>query len=255
MGAFSTQQLGRGGWPPQRDLPELNIAYLIQATLSNLEQLFNNAEKIKEQYGLALTITEKELKDIKEIHAPKRLFGRKFINDTANVYSRRNNVWKKVKWAATDEAGLRLLLKDIGYFNKRLESLLHPVDRSYCETNGDAVMRSIVTRSPDKGLLDVLYGTLDTVDGAIAAAARLKQRSYVLELIKPSSNSTSGAATPASEIPEQRDMTTAQRHLSGRSMKNLDLRKDYKQLAFKTGRPALQQREIAFYEGTTVIVE
>jgi Prion-inhibition and propagation len=124
-----------------KDPPKLNVSHpeIVQATLANLEQLLGNAGKIKEQYGLALTITEEELNDAT---APGRLFGRtlgkvkpQFMNDTAKVYTRRNSVWKKVRWASIDEAGLRLLLEDIKYFNKRLESLLHPVDQSHYEAD------------------------------------------------------------------------------------------------------------------------
>jgi hypothetical protein len=90
--------------------PELNVSYphIVQGTLSNLERLLGDAEKIKEEYGLTLTISDEELKDVT---ADRRLFGRtlgkvkpQFLNDTAKVYSRRNNVWKKVKWAAVDAA-------------------------------------------------------------------------------------------------------------------------------------------------------
>ena len=101
------------------DPPELNVSNpaLVQHTLGNLEQLLTNAKKLKEDYGLDVTLTEEE---IHEVHTPNRLFGYfldktkpQFINDTAKVYARRNNAWKKMKWGAVDSEKLRLLLKDV----------------------------------------------------------------------------------------------------------------------------------------------
>lgn len=98
------------------DPPELNVSNpaLVQNTLANLEQLLTNAAKLKAHYGLDVTLTEEE---IREVHTPNRLFGfllektkPQFINDTAKVYARRNNAWKKVKWGAIDSDRLRLLL-------------------------------------------------------------------------------------------------------------------------------------------------
>jgi Prion-inhibition and propagation len=246
-----------------KDPPQLNISYpeIVQATLANLEQLLSDAEKIQEQYGLTYTITDEELQDI---NAPKRLFGRtlgkvkpQFVNDTARVYSRRNNVWKKVKWASMDQAGLRLLLKDIRYFNERLESLLHPVDQSRHETDSNAVMRSIVTRSPNRALLDALSEPLETVDGTIAASARLKQKGLLLELLRSSDNSISGTATPTRQ--EKLVLPTANstiRQKSPRSSgRNSHLQRNPKQLVLSKGPPKWASRELASYDLETVIVE
>lgn len=246
-----------------KDPPELNISYpeIVQATLANLEQLLGNAGNIKEQYGLGLTITEEELEDVT---APRRFFGRtlgtvkpQFVNDTAKVYSRRNSVWKKVRWASTDEAGLRLLLKDIKYFNKRLESLLHPADQSRYRTDSNSVMRSIVNRSPDKSLLDILSGTLDTVDGAIAASARLKQKGFLLDLLGPFHDSTSGTATSTmQEKLVSLNINPAHRKQSpAKGAKNLQLPQDPNQLVLTTTWQSLPSREIATYANATVIVE
>jgi Prion-inhibition and propagation len=242
--------------------PELNVSYphIVQGTLSNLERLLGDAEKIKEEYGLTLTISEEEFQDV---NTERRLFGRtlgkvkpQFVNDTTKVYSRRNNVWKKVRWAATDAAGLRLLLKDIRYFNKRLESLLHPVDRNRYDTDSNAVMRSIVTRVSDKNLLDILSGTLDPVDSAIAASARLKQKGYLLELLEPYHSSSSGTATPTGHGKSASVVlkSTHRRQSPGDSLKASDLQRDAKQLVLKTG-SRFSSREVGSYADAPVIIE
>jgi Prion-inhibition and propagation len=185
------------------------------------------------------------------------------VNDTAKAYSRRNNVWKKVKWASTDEAGLRLLLKDIKYFNKRLESLLHPVDQIHYEKDSNAVMRSIVTRSSDRTLLDNLSGTLDTVDPAIAASAHLKQKAFLLELLSPTQGSRgpqgspSGSATPTGheKLAFPTSTPVYRQKIPTRGLNNSHLQKDPNRLMLKTMSHSLQSREIASYEDATIIVE
>ena len=131
-------------------------------------------------------------KEIREMHTSNGTFARlldklkpQFINDTAKVYARRNNAWKKVKWGAINSDRLRLLLRDIRYFNERLSEALHPSDQQLNYKDGNTVLRSIVSQSPDKALLDAMSGPLGTVDGAVAAAARLRYQGLLLELIGP----------------------------------------------------------------------
>ena len=238
--------------------PELNVSNpaLVHKTLSNLEQLLTNAGKLKEQYGLDITVTEEE---IREVHTPNRLFGRfldrtkpQFINDTAKVYARRNNAWKKVKWGAIDSDRLRLLLKDIHFFNKRLLSVLHPLDRDLNYRDGNTVLRSIVAQSPDKALLDAMSGPLDMVDGAIAAAARLRHKGFLLELIGLPSCAPSG--TSQSTGSTTRMSTTQHKRSLLKGAKDLQLSPDLL-LHCQDNVSAMVSREIAQYDGNPVIVE
>ena len=238
--------------------PELNFSNpaLVQHTLANLEQLLTNAAKFKEHYGLDVTVTEEE---IREVHTPTRLFGfllekikPQFINDTAKVYARRNNAWKKVKWGAIDSDRLRLLLKDIRYFNQRLLTLLHPLDQESNYRDGNTVLRSIVAQSPDKALLDAMSGPLDTVDGAVAAAARLRHKGLLLELIGLPSCRSSGAS--------QRTGSTTRISTTQHSSSPLKGAKDFQRspdlLSLCRGHiSARVSREVAKYDGNPVIIE
>lgn len=240
------------------DPPELNVSNpaLVQSTLANLEQLLSDAAKIKEHYGLDITVTEEE---IRELHVPTRLFAYllektkpQFMNDTAKVYARRNNAWKKVKWGAIDSDRLRLLLKDIRYFNKRLLSVLHPLEQELNYKDGNTVLRSIVAQSRDKALLDVMSGPLDMVDGAVAAAARLKHKGLLLELIGqpncgPSGNSQGIEPTLSLSAPRYRGA-----QLKG--AKDLQRSPDLLSLCQRQ-HPAILSREVARYDGNPVIVE
>lgn len=241
-----------------KDPPELNVSNpaLIQNTLSNLEQLLTNAAKIKEHYGLVITPTEEE---IREVHAPNRPFGYllektkpQFINDTAKVYARRNSPWKKVKWGAIDSDRLRLLLKDIRYFNKRLLSMLHPLEQELNYRDGNTVLRSIVAQSPDKALLDTMSGPLDMADGAVAAAARLRHKGLLLELIGLPS-----CRPPATFQGTNSDTKMSSAHITSSPLIGAkDLQRKPGMLSLSKGHNSVTfSREIAQYDGKPVVIE
>ena len=241
-----------------KDPPELNASNpaLIQNTLSNLEQLLTNAAKLKEHYGLVITPTEEE---IREVHAPSRHFGHllektkpQFINDTAKVYARRNSAWKKVKWGAMDSEKLRLLLKDIHYFNKRLLSVLHPSDQEWNYRDGNTVLRSIVAQSPDKALLDAMSGPLGMADEAVTAAARLRHKGLLLDLI----------GLPSGGPPTASQSTRSSTKMSSAYMKSSpligakDLQRRPDLLSLSEGHvSSTVSREVAQYDRNPVVVE
>ena len=233
------------------DPPQLNVLNpaLVQNTLANLEQLLTNAAKLKEHYGLDITVTEEE---IREVHTSGRLFGLildrtkpQFINDTAKVYARRSSAWKKVKWGTVDSDRLRLLLTDIRYFNERLSDVLHPLEQKLNYRDKNSVMRSIVAQSPDRTLLDAMSGPLNMVDGAVAAAARLRHKGLLLELIGSASSGTSQT---------MRISTIDQRSSPMRGAKDLQCTPDLL-LGCKGDVSAEVSREVAQYHGKPVVVE
>lgn len=240
------------------DPPELNVMNLalVHNTLANLEQLLTNAKRLKEDYGLDITPTEEE---IREVHTPNRLFGYfldktkpQFINDTAKVYARRNNAWKKMKWGAIDSERLRLLLKDIHYFNKQLLNVLHPLDQQLNFKDGNTVLRSIVAQSPDKAFLDTMSGPLNLADDAVAAAARLRHKGLLLELIDSSSCGTSTASPHIQST--TRISATHHKGSSLKGAKDLQCRPDL--FSFYKGHDSAElSREIAQYDERPVIVE
>ena len=241
-----------------KEPPELNVPYppIVQSTLSNLEQLLTDAAKLKNDYGLDVTITDEEIRGILE---PKRLFGRildkarpQFVNDTAKVYSRRNNPWKKLKWASVDEENLRLLLKDIRYFNKRLLGLLHNVDQRLKSSEDNAIMRSIVSQTSDKTLLDVMAGPLNTVDAAIAASARLKHRGLLLDLVGSTSPRSVASSSQMTLVPSVKASTRKNLPVERANR----LRRNPEMLSGCEGHVSSAiSREIAHYDNQAIIVE
>ena len=229
---------------------------LVQHTLGNLKQLLTNAKKLKEDYGLEITLTEEE---IRERHTPNRLFGYfldktkpQFINDTAKVYARRNNAWKKMKWGAVDSERRRLLLKDIRYFNKQLSNVLHPLEQQSNFKDGNTILRSIVAQSPDKAFLDTMSGPLNLADDAVAAAARLRHKGVLLELID-SSNCGTSSASPYIRLTTK----MSAKHHKGSSLKDAKgMQRSPDLLSFCKGHvPSELSRVIAQYDGRPVVVE
>jgi serine/threonine protein kinase len=120
------------------------------------------------------------------------------------------------------------------------------------------VMRRVITQAPDRALLDSMSGPLGTVDGAIAASARLRQKGFLLELVEQPSPRSSGTVTPSSQrtltLPT---MSSEYRNLSpAGGIRDLQMQQDPKLLSLdQVQLSATVSREIAHYDGRSVIVE
>ena len=230
-------------------------AELVEHTLATLNQLLTDVSALKETYGLDISISEEEYE---EINAPKRKLSRlisrarpDFVNDTAKVYSRRNNAWKKLWWGAVDADKFRLFLQDVRYFNKRLESLLYPLDHNSNRKIFDDTMRSIVSQDSDRTMFEALSEPLKSVNKAIAASARLKQAGLLLDVITTSagidanwSKINSSSYSPVKT--RTKSTTTAAR----------DIRKSMQQISGGEGHKNIEVfREVASYYEKPIILE
>ncbi|KAL9034334.1 MAG: hypothetical protein Q9214_007091 [Letrouitia sp. 1 TL-2023] len=238
--------------PPDLIIPN---APLVQKTLENLERLLMNTEALSKDYGLDIEVTNEE---IKELSASRRFLGKvidrtkpQFLNNTAKVYQRRNNAWKKLKWSAVDGDKFRLLLKDIRYFNKQLESLLHPADQCLNAQIYDQVMRLAIAQTPDRRAIEAISGPIDSVDHAIASSAKLRQKGLSLDLIKPAiindayvNGRTPNAASTVGSQPKALVIKGAK-----------TMRKDLALLSCQGNRRRDIVREMAIFDGKTVVVE
>ncbi|KAL9611673.1 MAG: hypothetical protein Q9167_003702 [Letrouitia subvulpina] len=243
-----------------KDPPELIIpnAPLVQKTLVSLEQLLMNTEILSRDYGLDIEVTNEE---VKELSASRRFLGKvidrtkpQFLNNTAKVYQRRNNTWKKLKWSAVDGNKFRLLLKDIRYFNKKLESLLHPADQRLNTQIYDQVLRLAIAQTPDRRsieAIEAISGPVDSVDHAIASSAKLRQKGLSLDLIKPAiinDAHVNGHTTTASST-----VGSQPKVLMIKGAKTM--RKDLALLSCQGNRRQDIVREMATFDGKTVVVE
>lgn len=130
--------------------------------------------------------------------------------------------------------------------------MLHPLDQESNYRDGNTVLRSIVAQSPDKALLDAMSGPLDTVDGAVAAAARLRHKGLLLELIGLPSCGSSGA----SQRTESTTRISTTHHKSSPLKGDKDLQRSPDLLSLCRGHVSAKvSREVAEYDGNPVIVE
>ncbi|KAL9105532.1 MAG: hypothetical protein Q9227_009306 [Pyrenula ochraceoflavens] len=245
--------------PPELNVP-LSSAPVIRATLQNLLQLLTDTERIKANYGLSIEVTDEE---IKEVQAPRNFLGRaldhykpQIVNDTAKVFSRRNGIWKKFKWAAFDAQTLEVLVKDIKYFNTKLHGLLDTARRNACSWSSKDLMRNVISNSPENELQNFISGHLLSLDNAIEASAKLRQKGFLTNLTDPSnevfaentSTRTSRTSTLLVKSPRKRSITP-----SG-SMSALRL--DPRLLTLSSrGRLERMAREIGWYNDAPVVVE
>ena len=107
--------------------PSQNLNWkLIEGVLRQLLVLMTDTQKLRKEYGLILEPTEEDVA-VEDIKGPKAgLKGRlswlkpKFLNETAQRLHKSSTPWKRLKWAACDDEGLRLLIGDIVYLNNSL---------------------------------------------------------------------------------------------------------------------------------------
>ena len=179
-----------------------------------------------------------------------------FVNDTAKVYSRRNGPWKKLRWAAFDEANFRKLLEDIRYFNEKLNNLLDPVQKAAFLGSSNVLISTMVATSPDSDLRAMMSGPLAKADEAITASALLRQKGFLLNLVEPvlkrsSTESTTWSSETIAVPPNSHEFG---RVSPARRLK--DLRLDSKHLrrldSSDTGSGA---RELVIFDGRVALME
>ena len=237
--------------------PELNVPNppLVQRTLANLEKLLTDAQLLQEHYRLDIAATDEE---IRQVNASKRVVGRlldkrkpHLLDDTARVFSRRNQPWKKLRWGVIDADRFSLLIEDIGSLNMRLQSVLHPVDQTANAREGDAAMRNIIAQGPNKSVLDAITGALETVDPAIGASARLRRTGLQLDLIRSPSVASSITLTANLTPP-----IGSSSHRKASPSFTKALRKDIGQLSLYRGHNSpTATRELARYAGQPIVLE
>ena len=241
--------VGLFGTPPKLDV---TLPSLVHQTLRTLEQLLTDTQKLRVDYGLDICVTEEE---VTEVSVARRGFGKlidrtrpSFVSETARSYSRSNSAWRKVKWGAFDAEKFRGLLKDIRFFNERLQMVLSPTHHYENLRQQEEVMRSVVAKGPDKRTLDAMVSPLGTVSETVAASARLRGQGLSLNLIPASLDMSRDVRGPSTQSNKVRDAPIRKGPK--------DMRKRSELLADSHGHASLQIcREVAIFEGNATIVE
>ena len=260
--------------------PSQNLNWkLIEGVLRQLLVLMTDTQKLRKEYGLVLEPTDENVA-IEDIKGPPKvgLKGRlawlkpKFLNETAQRLHKSSTPWKRLKWAACDDEGLRLLIGDIVYLNNSLENFLERADREASRAAFGMVLRTLVAQSSTPTELTQIQSLLspvkfrqpDCIDSAVAAAASLKQSRLIMgfdETLNTVETSalpelTSSAWSSSSTLAvRQSPASSSIRPLPHRRGRSSTVRLKLEKLSGYASNEPDTRRELAMYDGEPVIVE
>lgn len=180
---------------------------IVKEILDQLHELLTDAVVLKTRYNLDYVEGETIMS--------KRSPGRKGIGrlwshaspslkrSRAEIIRGQSSPLKMLRWAALDQDKIRRIVADISQFNGFLHGLLESSDQDFVRLAIAALLRDLISRSPESSDVDVIRALLDedTVSGseAIDAAAQVKQTRLMLRLDKR-----------ADEVSQQQTLTQGQ---------------------------------------------
>lgn len=258
--------------------PNRNLNWeLINKLLRQLSSLMTETAKFKEEYGLELITTDDELSTA-DLETPRKGLRKliasvkpEFHNETARSLQKGINVWRRMKWAAIDKAGVAVLINDIRSLVDKLYDLLLDNDREFIRNGIEALLRHVVSQastSADLASIEQLLSPKYSVrskfeESAIKTALGLKQKRLMLGFSEDSKlASTSSSSTNLS--PRSSSSTLASsRPVSPGPRKPITMRGatprgplSYKLLErTPASAHAVPIRELATYDGALVLVE
>ncbi|KAI9821205.1 MAG: hypothetical protein M1827_003939 [Pycnora praestabilis] len=251
--------------------PNRNLDWeLATRLLEQLGSLLTSADQVKADYDLYLEATEDEICEA-EITGSRRGVGKlmtrlrpEFYNVTARIVQKRTSPWKKLRWAAMDKEGIRLLVQDISYFNNCLYELFKVADQEFCRGALSTLLRDLVSRSSESSELEVVKQLLhpdqkqhaSSLDSAIAAAATLKQKRLALGLDEHSVYTRSVGSVNSSPMgpPLEKDSQQRSSKVRAGRGRTLKLRPD-RLMRQPSALSPNSNRELAIYDGRPVLLE
>jgi len=175
--------------------PNRNLNWeLINDILKQLESHMSDTSKFKKEYGLELLTTDEKL-SLGDLQPPNRgLRGSInriqpwFYHETARSLQQKNNIWKRLKWAAIDKVGISMLISDIHRFIDNLYDLLLFDDRNFIKAGIEALLRHAVLEATDTSELAYIEQLLEPKNtsrsrfegSAVKTALGLKQKRLIL---------------------------------------------------------------------------
>jgi hypothetical protein len=261
-------------WAESIDLvgnPNRNLNWkLIEGVLRQLFTLMTDVHKLKRDYDLVLEPTDEHLNDDHVKGGKDGLRGRlawlkpKFLNENANRLHNSSTPWKRLRWSAIDEKGIRLLIADITYLNNSLYELLDRADRESSRVAFGMMMRNLIEGSSSATELKEIPSLLNqaqlrlpgSMDSVVAAAASLKQTRLVLGYDEGSSisklNATSSTTSSATLTPS---LASSHRKLSPGRGTRVHVKLNQELLSEYDSTDQSCRRELGKYDGEVVLIE
>jgi hypothetical protein len=162
--------------------PRLNW-HLLLPWLQQLDLLLSSAEELRKKYSLNVSSDQRSVSGVRE---PESGVGHMiagiqpdFPNTKYRIIQASNGVVKRLRWAASGKDKLLRLAGDVAAVNDRLEQLLELSDQAWLRAGQEALLRDLISRSPDTTTVEevrqLLQPTSRTNRAALEAAAKLKQ--------------------------------------------------------------------------------
>lgn len=258
--------------------PNCNLNWeLINKFLRQLSSLMTETSKFKEEYGLELITTDDELSTA-DLEKPRKGLRKlianvkpDFHNETARSLQKGINIWRRMKWAAIDKAGIAVLINDIRSLVDKLYDLLLDSDREFIRNGIEALLRHVVSQAStptDLASIEQLLSPKYSVrskfeESAVKTALGLKQKRLMLgfsednKLVSVSSSSTNlSPSSSSSTLVSSRPVSPGPRKpmtMRGAAPRGPLSHKLLKRISASTkGVPA---RELATYDSASVLVE
>ncbi|CAG8983808.1 hypothetical protein HYALB_00006774 [Hymenoscyphus albidus] len=268
------EKVGLNGPSPNRYLNW----QVITDHLRNLETLMTSTANIKERYGLDLVLTD-EFITPNNSELPKKGWWRILasvksdaLSDTPRKLQKDTRIWKRLRWAAIDKEGMAFLLNDIRSLVDNLHELLETEDRKFMRSGMEAILRHVVSQTTDSSELAIIeqllsprYGVRSKLeDSAIKTAASIKQKRLMLGFGEETSPDTASASSSTTTlVPDSGSSFTqsnSRRPSPGARRSNAGMGISARgPLSYNLLRREMsmdsQTREVAIYDGKTVLVE
>ena len=250
--------------PPHFSLNANTYAPIAKSILERLGQLLTDTARLKHDYGLDVVTTGDEIRDLsKEKGLFDRFFNRhqpRFVNDSANVFRRRNGPWKKLKWVSIDRQGSRMLLGDVKYWVDNLESLLGKHEQDHNRSWIRSTVRTAVAETTDPSELAAITQAEQSSSmlGLVAASARLRSEGLLLNVFEEALTKGGEKSRTLSQTTLNIGSKESGRRKSppGPSHSGAAMRKDFNSLVLNANsRPSTNERSYGTYDGHAVIVE
>ncbi|MCJ1454523.1 hypothetical protein MMC28_004876 [Mycoblastus sanguinarius] len=182
---------------------------LVVDLLRQLEVQLNDTEKLKEQYGLVMTVTENDrpcdINEIKEKSTLRKLSLRlssKFYLESSQTIHEKNkdHPFRRLRWVIVDKAKLEGLLQVVRQLIGYLWDILAFQDRRDVRSSLDKVLRNAIAYNNNgSDLYKVSQLALDT-NAAVSSAGQLKQSRIELDDERPPKVVLDGSQTRSQKL-------------------------------------------------------
>ncbi|KAI9663840.1 MAG: hypothetical protein M1821_007330 [Bathelium mastoideum] len=244
---------------PPTLLMSANKAALVPKILSQLETLLRDLNELEQRYGLFLQPTSEEVENLDDdaiTLIDTTSSRREFTKRAADIFHRRKEPWKRLRWVTFDDKRLERLLEKVKSYISEMEKFLEQAKQERRDRYVEFCLREAILNTSRQQELDIIVTEFEEAPSrpAIAAAARFKQARLMLGFSDGTfdgSNTTLSKSLSSSSIYEVHQPSTSSTGNSEPKYMKLSMRL----LTLSRSARAQRLRTLAQYDGRTVLLE